>query len=226
MVSVKNITALNIDLSYLKKIKKDNYVFGKWVFLSNTLQNINSNFYLFISAMLLPLSAIGALNSAKTLIGLATVVFLALDNYLIPKYAKRYMDYGREAIEREILPVFIRIGSILIFMYSLVAFFPNELMGFIFGENFAQYGYFLYYFLISSLLMFCTRPILILAKTIGETKVMYQAALPTLLFVLIVSYGVINFYGVDGALSIMLLAQLIYLASLIYFYKGVRYANS
>lgn len=217
--TLKNIKPHNFSLLYLKKVISNNYKFGKWIFVSNVIQNINSNFYMYVAALLLPLSMIGALNAVRSLIGFSTVIFLALDNYLTPKYAQLYLKKGKHELQKIIAGTYTKIGILLIALYFLIALFSEKILDLVYGKQYEQYAYFLYVFLVANIFMFYTRPILILAKTIGVTKILFLASLPTLIFTVLITYTSIDLFQVNGALFIMLSSQLIHLLSLLFFYK-------
>lgn len=219
LFTVKHIKLVTINIDYFNLVKRKNYNFGKWIFISNTVQNINSNFYVYIAALLLPLNIIGALNAVRSLIGFSTVLFLALDNYLTPKYALFLSENNKEKLEETVMRTFNKIGLLLIGGSIMAVLFADEILSLIYGDEFAKYGYYLYFFLVANVFMFYTRPILILAKTIGVTKILFLASLPTLLFTLITTFSAIDLFKVNGALSIMCISQVIHLASLIYFYR-------
>jgi len=197
----------------------ENYFFGKWIFLSNIIQNLNSNLYIYVSAFLLPLSVIGALNAIRSLIGFSTVIFLALDNYLTPKFSQLFLDLSIKDLTVKINKIYNKIGILLILVYMIMALYSGEIIRLVYGENFIEYSYFMYVFLLANMVMFYTRPILILVKTISLTKIMFLASIPTFIVTLVGVYPFIYFGGVDGALFMMLFVQLAYLISLKYFYN-------
>lgn len=222
--SFRYIKIFNFDMQRFKNILEENYIFGKWIFLSNIIQNINSNFYIYISAFLLPLYIIGVLNAIRSLIGFSTVVFLALDNYLTPKFAKLYLEINAHKLTNKINNIYNKIAVGLFIIYILMSIFSDLILNIVYGEKLIEYANYIYIYLLANMFMFFTRPILILTKTIGMTKIMFSSSLPTLFFTMIFTYPIIYIFQVNGALFVMCLAQVIHLASLKYFYnKELRY---
>jgi O-antigen/teichoic acid export membrane protein len=219
LIIFKHIRRSAIDKFFFLHVVKENYHFGKWIFTSNTIQNLSSNIYMYIAALLLPLNIIGALNAVRSLVGFSTVIFLAIDNYLTPKYAQFYNQNSLLELEKMSQKIFLPLGYIFIFFSIGVGLFAEDLLGIVYGNDFKQYGYYLYYFLAANLLMFYTRPLLLLSKTIGLTKIMFFASIPTLLFSVIMTYPVVAMFHVDGALFIMLITQAVHLFGLHLYYK-------
>ena len=219
LFSISYIKLTSFNKKRFQHLVIENYLFGKWIFLSNVIQNLNSNLYIYVSAFLLPLSVIGALNAIRSLIGFSTVIFLALDNYLTPKFSQLFLDLSIKDLTVKINKIYNKIGILLILVYMIMALYSDEIVRLIYGEDFIEYSYFMYVFLLANMVMFYTRPILILVKTIGLTKIMFLASIPTFIVTLVGVYPFIYFGGVDGALFMMLFVQLAHLISLKYFYN-------
>jgi len=219
LFSISYIKLTSFNKKRFQHLVIENYLFGKWIFLSNVIQNLNSNLYIYVSAFLLPLYVIGALNAIRSLIGFSTVIFLALDNYLTPKFSQLFLDLSIKDLTVKINKIYNKIGILLILVYMIMALYSDEIVRLIYGEDFIEYSYFMYVFLIANIMMFYTRPILILVKTIGLTKIMFLASIPTFIVTLIGVYPFIYFGGVDGALFMMLFVQVVHLISLKYFYN-------
>lgn len=209
----------NINFNDIKKITIENYHFGKWIFLSNTIQNINSNLYIYISAFILPIYIIGVLNAIRSFIGFSTVIFLTLDNYLTPKYASFYLANSKEKLENSVYSTYNKIGLLFIISYIFLGLFSEFILLTIYNKEISEYYYFIYFFLFANILMYYTRPIIVLSKTIGLTKILYLSSLPVLLFTIIFTYPMISYFETIGALIILCLGQLFHLISLKYFYK-------
>ena len=219
MFSYKNLGFTGFDLKYITQLVRKNYIFGVWIFLANTIQNINTNFYIYVSALLLPLEIIGVLNVVRSFIGISTVFFLAMDNYLTPKYAIMYAKKDVRSLNISAIRAYRKAGFPLLIIYILVGFFAENILNIVYGEYYAQYSSYVYLFLIANIFMYLTRPILMLAKTIGATRLIFNASLPPLIAVIGAGYIIIQEYQVNGALFIMLVTQLVSLISLLYFYR-------
>lgn len=209
----------NINFNDIKKITIENYHFGKWIFLSNTIQNINSNLYIYISAFILPIYIIGVLNAIRSFIGFSTVIFLTLDNYLTPKYASFYLANSKEKLENSVYSTYNKIGLLFIISYIFLGLFSEFILLIVYNKEISEYYYFIYFFLFANILMYYTRPIIVLSKTIGLTKILYLSSLPVLSFTIIFTYPMISYFETIGALTILCLGQLFHLISLKYFYK-------
>ena len=191
-----------------------NFAFGKWIFLGNGISYFQNNFFVFVTALLLPLETVAGLNAVRSLIGFSTVIFLAIDNYLAPKLAGVYQSEGLENLINKVISFYLRSGWIIAVIYVGIGLFSENLVTMIFGERYADSSVYLNYFLVVSFLGFMARPFLILSRTIHATKIIFWGSVGPAIFALVFSYPLIFTYGDIGAVSMAVLGSLLFLVSL------------
>ena len=76
----KNLSFQRLNIKYVNSFKNESYNFGKWILVSNLIQNFGSNFFIYISVILLTSEEIALINAPKIILGLSTITLLAIDN--------------------------------------------------------------------------------------------------------------------------------------------------
>lgn len=204
------------------KIKKHyfqfNFNFGKWVFVGNLISYLQNNFFVYVSAIVLSLEIVAGLNAIRSLVGVSTVIFLSIDNFLAPKLAIILEKNGYIYMLKIIKKIYFKISIVIAIIYSISSIFHYELITIIFGSNFSEYSYFLPYFLFGSFFAFLSRPVLILSRTVGLTEVLFYGSLIPAIIVVLFSYFLITTFGVHGSLLVTIFSNITMAASLIIFY--------
>jgi len=219
---IAKINILNNPSQSSKASYLENFDFGKWIFLGNGISYIQNNFFVYVTALLLPLETIAGLNAVRSLIGFSTVIFLAIDNYLAPKLIAIYQEQGFTQLCDKVKSFYLKIGWFIAFIYLIIGIFSESIIIIIFGERYADSSHYLQYFLIASFFGFMARPLLILSRTIHVTNIIFRGSIIPAIFALFCSYPVILIFQDMGAVSMSLLGSLLFLVSLSFFFFKYR----
>lgn len=191
-----------------------NYAFGKWIFLGNGVNYIQSNFFVFVTALLLPMHTVAGLNAVRSLVGFSTVIFLAIDNYLAPKLVRTYERQGLSALTDSVAYFYVKCGLGIAVIYVGLGYFSESVVITVFGDKYSDSSGYLNYFLIVSFFGYLARPFLILSRTIHATDIIFRASVGPAIFALIFSYPIVMLFGDIGAILMPILGSILFLISL------------
>tara|TARA_B100000900_G_scaffold281780_1_gene241056 strand:+ start:342 stop:1574 length:1233 start_codon:yes stop_codon:yes gene_type:complete len=204
-------------VTFLSKIYDQSYSFGKWIFLSNFTQNLSSNLFIFISALFLSSESIGMLNAPKLILGLSTVVLLAMENYYTPKIAEKVsLKSTSFIIELRLLFLDLKWFYIIFCFFSIFLIFAQHIiMGFLFGNNFIESNNYLWGFVLIGFIFTLTRPFLILLRVFDKTKFIFQSSFILLMFTALITFPLMYNFAATGGLLSAIISSSFYLLMLI-----------
>ncbi|WPY98256.1 hypothetical protein [Christiangramia sp. OXR-203] len=211
----------NFEKLAFAKIYKESFQFGKFIFLSNVVQNISANLFLYISVFLLSTDSIARLNAPKIILGVSSIFLLSMDNFYTPKIAERINGNKRD-ISHEVFKIFrdIKIFYIIlvigcIFLITIQDFIIQIL----FGAKYAQGENFLWGFIVVGLLYSFSRPFLIVIRVFERTKFLFISSLYILIFTMLLTYPLMHYFGALGGILTMILSALFQLSIFIFDFK-------
>lgn len=200
----------------------ESYTFGKWILLSNFVQNLSSNFFIYLSGVLLTSEAIARLNAPKLFLGLATIFLLSMDNYYTPKIASKrlndnisFLDSFKHIIKE------LRMFYLIIFICALIIIYYQDLIiYYVFGQQYTIGENYLWGFIVVGLIYALMRPFLILLRVYEKTKFIFKSSIWVLFLVLIITYPLIKFYGALGGLISMIAGNLLQIIIFVFYLKN------
>ena len=189
-----------------KLICEESFSFGKWIFLSNAIQTLSSNMYVYIGGIMLTSESIARLNAPKIFLGLTTIFLLAMDNYYTPLISHKFHE--KKISFKSQLQLIFKDIKVLVLLYPLVSiiliFFQDNIVSFLFGSDYAQEN-FLWGFLVIGFLYLLTRPFIILLRVFNKTKFIFQSSVIVFAIVSLITYPLISNFDTFGALCIGLI---------------------
>lgn len=206
---------LNFDLQKFKYHILRNINFAKWIVLTNILQWLSGNFFIFITASYLSISSVGAISVIKSVIGPTLILFTAFDNVVTPM-ASQKLNQGNKLIMLGFMKRCTIAGVIpTLLVISFLAIFSNYIIGTMFGDEYIEYSYLMIWFAFAHLILFLMRPITIILNTLLMTKTMASATMVATTFSIISSLVLIKNFGLLGTMIVMTSTQLVKLVYLI-----------
>ena len=207
----KNLSIQRLDLKYVNSFKNESYSFGKWILISNFIQNLGSNFFIYISFILLTSEEIALINAPKIILGLSTITLLAIDNYYSIKISNKIANTSSQIVN-----VFFKMINelkyffIIIFFFSFVIIFNQDFISYlIFGDKYINKQNFIWCFILVGLIFSLTRPFIIIYKVFDKTKVIFRSSLLMFAFSILFSFPMLYYFGPLGGLSVMIIASVL-----------------
>ncbi|MBX2860470.1 MAG: hypothetical protein KTR14_04500 [Vampirovibrio sp.] len=193
-----------------------NWHFSKWLTASAMMQWIGGNFFVAVSGAYLSVSAAGAIAAARNVVGPTLVLFMALENIVPVKASKEFQTGHLQALKRYLVQVSVWGGGASLLVCLVAALFAPFWMEWLFGADYVQYAYLVYWFSITHFLMFFIRPLNSYLRTIELTQPIATASIIPMVFSLVASIPLVQYFGLTGAMIVMLTTQVLILGFLTY----------
>jgi O-antigen/teichoic acid export membrane protein len=208
-VALFNIDAFYIDRGYLYRVAKESALYSQWITMSSIFQWGTGNFFILFSGSILGVGAIGAIRAVQNLMGLFHVVFLALENILPMEFSRVFHKKGYQATLSLLRKYLIMGFLVFIPMFLFSIFFSNELIGFVYGEDFINYAYILSWFMVIYLFIYAVTLIKYVLRATERTKSIFIAYLISTVFSMVSAHLLIQTLGLLGTMIGMVVIQII-----------------
>jgi len=195
----------------------DHWQFGKWLIARNITYWGGSQFTIYLSAALLSVAMVGAITATRNIIGIANILFLAMENFVPSRAAKRFKSGGYASLQKYITRVSLLGGSLTASIVLVAVIAPEFWLNLIYGDEYQGYGALVYWWSAYYLIGFFHKPISAGLRTLNMTKEIFYATVAGTAVALIASYPMIIYIGITGAMVTMLGVQAIMLVVLLYF---------
>lgn len=197
--------SLNRELDRVVLVKS--FDFGKWIFLTNSLQYLASSLYLLVANTLLSPEAVAGAAVSRSLIGYATVVMLAVDTTLI----RRLSGIQNTCDSHELYQEFKRLAYPLFGMYLVIAVgimpFSEVILEVFFGSRYAEFSGLLVLLIGNSILGFFNKLQFIYFRSANCTRLIFLSSVPGIVFALLMTYPIISCCGMEGGVLVVIISQ-------------------
>lgn len=174
----------------------------------SVMQFISGHIFVYMSAILLGASSVGAIRATGNIVALLIVLYMAIDNYLPKKMMQLYESSFDELKNYTIK--FMTIGSVFIIFISIgIVLFATDLVRILYGHEYVEYAYLIYWFLLISLFQFLIRPLSIYLKTLEKTHIFTRTGLVVLFWTTVLTFPLIHYLELNGAMLVALLQQIL-----------------
>lgn len=205
----------------LTKVSTESFSFGKWILMSNIVQNVSSNLFIYLSGILLTAESVARLNAPKLFLGVTTIFLLSMDNYYTPKIAKKRIEFKVNFVEEfKNIILELRFFYLIFFLGSLlITYYQDFILSLVFGEKYAMGENYLWGYILVGLIYSLTRPFLILFRVFENTKFLFQSSSWVLVLVLLITYPLMKVYGAFGGITAMIIGNLVQLLIFLVYLK-------
>ncbi len=195
----------------------EHWNFGKWLLARNITYWIGTQMVIYMTGILLSVTAVGAMGAARNIVGIVNILFLAIDNFATPRasviYAKKSITGLRKYVNRLVVLGGLVTGGISILASAMPEFWLNLAYSVVYkGYGEIVIAWSLFYFI-----GFFQRPYGIGLRVINSTKTLFKGTVLGSLISVSLSYPVISYFGLAGAMTVMILTQMT--ISMYYFIK-------
>lgn len=181
---------------------------GKWLFSVAVLQWCSSNFFVLISGVYLGIRALGALRLVQSFFGVVNIVLQTVENYFIPKVALIY-SYSVANAKKYLLKITFY-GSLFFGAFLSVLFiFSKEIIVLAGGNKYQEFDYVVKIIAVLYFFIFLSYPIRISVRIMVLNKIFFKGYLLSFLFSLLSFHFLLKFYGLYGAVSGLIINQII-----------------
>jgi len=188
--------------------------FGKWLVAHNVAYWFGSQSVLYIVAVALSVSAVGALNATLSILGAANILFLSMETLIPVRATASYARFGRAGLDAYLRRALL-IGSLATLILVVIAGMWSEYwLSILYGETYQGYGWIVWWCGGYYLLGMLQRPTAAALRVLGDTKSIYFSSSMGALATIVLGYPVIKQYGLGGAMLVLCLTQCLVLCSL------------
>jgi len=195
-------------LIFLRTIKR-HWRFSRWIAASTVMVWISEHLFVVVSGSILGPAAAGALRATEQPLRALAILYQGLNNLLPVRATRLLLKEGPEALkaftERIALLGFLPVG-----IFALAAaFWAKPLLFYLFGPEYVDSAWLLRGFSLIYLLAWFETPIMAALRALEETQVVFKATLWPALLSLALLYPLLQYQGLLGGLSLLLLATLL-----------------
>jgi len=188
--------------------------FGKWLAARNVVYWFGTQLLIYMSGALLSVAAVGAMTAARNILGVANILFLAMENFAPSRASAAFDRHGAEGLSSYLRRIG-RIGGLMTLAIVLVAsLFPGFWLELFYGEAYAGYESLVLWWGAFTLIGFFHRPLGAGLRALGHTRSIFSATLSGTLTALFVGYPLIELVGITGAMIALVAVQTVILLAL------------
>ena len=183
------------------KVVSQHWKFSRWLLASALLQWTSGyNFFLAVAGIMLGAMEVGAIKAAQNIIGLANILFMAMENFVPGRAAKIFIGEGMVGLIKYLKKIAVG-GGLATGVLAIVAiFFADTLMGLLYGEKYAIYSDLLQWFGVIYMLIFFSLPIGAGLRALEKTQSLFTSLLWMTGFSVLSVYPLIEWMGIYGVM--------------------------
>ena len=186
---------------------REHWDFGKWLLGKNMVYWGSSQFVIYLAAGMISVAAVGALAATRNIVGIANIMFLAMENFVPSRAAKAYEARGFSGLSRYIRRVSVLGGSATLAIVLIASLFPEFWLNLFYGAQYQEYAWLILWWGIFYLIGFFQRPLTAGLRSLNNTRAIFISNVMGFLIALIVSYPIISYSGLVGTMMVLCLIQ-------------------
>ncbi|MEM6262695.1 MAG: hypothetical protein AAGI38_09330 [Bacteroidota bacterium] len=188
---------------------KRHWVFGRWLVGTSILQFFSGNFFIIAAGTLSGTGAVGALRMVQNLMGVAHVLFLAMENFVPVRAAASMAEGGIAGLQAYLKQATFKLGGVLGGLLLIVGVAAPWLLGWCYGAEHASYAYLVRGFCLLYILTFTGFIFRYYLRSVEYTFPIFLAYVLSTAFSVIAAYPMVGQFGLMGVIYGMGTAQLV-----------------
>ncbi|EKD46960.1 MAG: hypothetical protein ACD_66C00277G0002 [uncultured bacterium] len=193
--------------------------FGKWLGGQNIAYWIGNQSVVYLTAGVLSVTAVGAMSAARNIVGVANILFLAMQN-LVPVRASRiYTQHGISALNCFLKKVSLLGGGATLVLVGIAICWQEFWLQLVYGNEYQGYGWLIQWWGIYYLLSFFHRPYSFGLYVLSHTKAVFLSSLVGAVASVLVVYPALKIADIAGGMFAANLVQVVVLLLLAITYK-------
>ena len=208
LIKLKDLPRISGYSINLKNTFKKNWKLAQWLIPSSIIYWISQNLFLFVSNKLIGVSAVGLIRVIQNLFAITNIGFQAFDNWGQVEAARVFNKKGIKGLNLFTKKLIFYLGLATSLIVILIAINYENLMLNIFNVIPDGYGFAILIYSFSRILSGLSSPFKYYVACIGKTNLNFASEISGFITVLILTYPLINNFGLSGALCCITLMQL------------------
>lgn len=189
---------------------RENWHFGKWLAGAEIVGWCSSlHMYLYLAALFIGVAASGELRAAQLIFGPTRMLAFFLGNVLPIRFARALVRGGDAEMHSGLRKVVAVIAPLLGSYCIFVAIFASRLMRFLYGDNYAGDASVLQLYAVCAFLNYMQMVVAAALSAKRLTHLIFTSSICGGVIALSMSWPLIKFLGIDGAVVCMILTAVI-----------------
>ena len=184
----------------LKETWGKNWEFGRWLLGSFLANWAAVEFYPVLTAGLISFAAAGAYRALQNLVAPIHLLLRAIDTFLTPRAAKLYEKDGPGALTHTLRSIYLAIALPVLGILIIALLFPEQILGFIYGNTFLEYSNGVILMAVFYALMFAYWPLQSIFKAAQLSRPIFVANALAIVSMFTVGIWAILNWGVYGTI--------------------------
>jgi O-antigen/teichoic acid export membrane protein len=204
-----------------------NWNVGKWLIGTNIVYWGGSQLVIYMAAGMLSVEAVGAMTATRNVVGVANVLFLAMEN-LVPSQASRiFVSRGAGDLNRYLIKVALVGGVGTLFIAAVAGLWPETWLHLFYGSTYKGYGWLILWWGLFNIIGFFHRPLMAGLRVLNHTRAIFIANLAGSIIAVITSVFALRYGGIlGGMLSLCLIQAVILLILAVSYMRTAPSKNS
>lgn len=202
---------------------KENWIYGRYLIVTNILQWFSGNYLIIIAASILGNAAVGVIKIFQNLMGILHILFLTLENIVPPKASYLFNASGKKALFTYIKKIGLFTGVIYIIVLVLLSISGKHIIQTVYGFEYTKYTFLIHYFILVYVFVFLGTLSQIVIKTLQLNISILIAYVITVITTAIIAKPLINNYNITGVVYGFGILQII---TLITYTSAIKFSKS
>ena len=194
----------------------ENWKFGRWSLVETFAYMISSQFYFYLTALMVSIESVGALNAVLSVLNLVNVLLSGVMGFAIPIARQRLLNIGFNAWKSWLKHVGIALTTCVLVLWIAITVLARPLISFTFSDFYAEYAYLIQIIGFSYVFRSVNTVLIAAYRTAGLPQVGSSAQLASATLSLLIAYPLITTFGVGGAAIGFVVTQIAW--TLVYMY--------
>ncbi len=218
IISSRLLIQINkISLKKLIDVYSEHWVFGKWLLAKNITYWFGTQMVIYMTGIFLSIAAVGAMGAARNIVGVANILFLALENFATPRASQSFMRDGIDGLSKYTRRLAIVGGAATAGIVLIASIAPEFWLNLVYSDEYKGYGWVVIAWALYYMIGYFQKPTGISLRVLGATKSIFTGTLIGTIIAILMVYPAISFAGLHGAMATLIAVQTA--ITLFYFYS-------
>lgn len=208
-----------LDRRELRVTSREHWHTGKWLLADTVVYWFGGQMVvIYVAGHLLSADAVGKITAAMNVVGVANILFLALENFVPSRAAHMYAARGRAGLTSYLRRVAYIGGALTLAIVLVTSLFAEFWLNLFYGGAYAGNGSLVLWWGVYYIFGFLIRPFAYGLRVLGNTRAMFFSTAFGALASAALSYPLIGFAGMNGAMIAMCGVQTVVAAAMMGFF--------
>jgi len=196
--------------------------FAKWALPSAAMYLLAGQTSMLVAGAVLGAATAGAMNAAKTILGVVNILLLALDNFAPSQASRALVLAGHEAFRTYLRRLAIGVAALTTGVVILLNLDPGYLIHLVFGSQYNGLGYLVPWYSAACFIYSMSAVLVIRAAALERTKAIFVSYASAAVVAIVFAYPLARFGGVIGILAGAVFTEIVRFVTLALQVRRVR----